>query len=192
MVKSEKENILREIESHLYEKAESYGGISDDNCFRAIEDFGQPKEIVKQYKALYGYSTQFIIILMIIGFIVALFTVPISLPGLSKELIAVNTICLSISTVLTLLIFIFIIYAGRNFGKWTGLKVGVASLLGRVVMLSVLVGFANSQSGDISITADGGLCFGFGLVSLFMPLVGYLAGRATFKFKEGFALEEDL
>jgi hypothetical protein len=59
-------------------------------------------------------------------------------------------------------------------------------------MVSALVGLVGAQTGDILVTADGGLCFGFGLVSLFMPIVGFLAGKTTFKFKKGFALEDKL
>jgi hypothetical protein len=190
MNKKEKEDILKEVESHIYEKAESYGELSNVNFQRAISDFGHPKELIKPYKDLYGYSTAFIIGLMIVGFIVSLFTVPFSLPGVNKDLIAINNICLGISTLFTLLIFIFIIYVGKNFGKKPGLLVGISCFSSRVIMLSIIVGFANAQSGDVTITADGGLCLGFGIVSLFMPIVGYFAGRTTFKFKEGFAIME--
>jgi hypothetical protein len=59
-------------------------------------------------------------------------------------------------------------------------------------MVLILVGILGAQSGDVSVTADGGLCLAFGIVSIFMPIVGFLAGRTTFKFREGFALEENL
>jgi hypothetical protein len=192
MTKSDKENIIKEIESHLYEKAESLGEISDNNFKIAIMDFGTAKEIAKHYKKLYGYSKPFIIFLMVIGFLVSLLTVPFALPGLNKDLIAFNNICLGLSTIFTFLIFVYLIYVGKNFGKWPGILVGFSCLFSRVIMLSIIVGLGNAQSGDIMVTADGGLCLGFGLVSLFMPIVGYLAGRTTFKFKEGFALEDEL
>lgn len=192
MAAEDKNNILTEIESHLYEKAESLGGLNDDNFYRAAMDFGPPKELATHYKKLYGYSKWFVFVLMLIGFIVALFTVPISVPGLNSDLIAFNNVCLGISTILTILIFIFIIYVSKNFGKWPGTFVGFACLFGRVIMLSTLVGIISAQSGDVSVTADGGVCFGFGLISLFMPIVGYLAGGTTFKFKKGFALEDKL
>jgi hypothetical protein len=192
MTKSDKENIIKEIESHLYEKAESLGEISDNNFKIAIMDFGTAKEIAKHYKKLYGYSKPFIIFLMVFGFLVSLLTVPFALPGLNKDLIAFNNICLGLSTIFTFLIFVYLIYVGKNFGKWPGILVGFSCLFSRVIMLSIIVGLGNAQSGDIMVTADGGLCLGFGLVSLFMPIVGYLAGRTTFKFKEGFALEDEL
>jgi hypothetical protein len=191
IAKSDKENIIKEIESHLYDKAESLGEISDNNFKIAIMDFGSAKEIAKHYKELYGYSKLFIIILMIIGFIVSLFTVPFSVPGISKELVALNNFCLAISTIFTILIFIYLIYVGKNFGKWPGTIVGFSCLISRVIMLSIIVGLGNA-AGDVTVTADGGLCLGFGMVSLFMPIVGYLAGRTTFKFKEGFALEDEM
>lgn len=192
MARSDKENIFKEIESHLFEKAESLGGLSSENFHRATIEFGSPKELSKHYKTLYGYSTIFIIILMVIGFFVSLLTVPFSLPGLNKDLIAINNVCLGLSTLFTLLIFIYIIYVGMNFGKWPGMFVGFACLFSRIIMVSILVGLINAQAGDVTVSADGVLCLGFGLVSIFMPIVGFLAGRTTFKFKEGFALEEDL
>ena len=191
MAAKDKNNILKEIESHLYDKAESLGEFSEDNFYRATRDFGTPKEIAKHYKQLYGYSTIFIIILMVIALFVSFLSVPFSLPGINKDLVAINNICLGLSTLFTLLLFIFIIYVGMNFGKWPGLFVGAAALFGRMVMVSILVGLIGAQTGDISVTADGGLCFGFGIVSLFMPIVGFLAGKSIFKFKEGFALEDN-
>lgn len=189
LAKKDKENILKEIESHLYEKAESLGGFTEENFMRATREFGTPKDLAKNYKELYSYSTIFIIVLMILGFFISFLTVPFSVPGFNRDLIAVNNLCLGISTIFTILIFIYIFYIGKNFGKWPGLFVGFACVFGRVIMLSALVGLMGEQTGEILVTADGGLCFGFGLVSLFMPLVGYLAGRTTFKFKDGFALE---
>lgn len=188
----DKENILKEIESHLYEKAESLGGLTHNNFSRATRDFGSPKELAKHYKEVYSYSTVFIIILMIIGFFVSLLTVPFSLPGLNRDLVAVNNICLGLSTLFTILIYVYIIYVGMNFGKWSGLFVGFACLISRVITVMALVGLLGAQTGDILVTADGALCFGFGLVSIFMPIVGFLAGKTTFKFKAGFALEDNL
>ena len=192
MSSRDKENILKEIESHLYEKAESLGGITDNNFKIAIMDFGTSKEISKHYKELYGYSKMFIVILMVIGFLLSLMTVPFSVPGLNRDLIAVNSICLGLSTIFTLLVFIFIIYVGMNFGKRPGILVGSSCFISRIIMLSILVGFANAQTGDVAVTAGGGLCLAFGMVGLFMPIVGYLAGRTTFSFKEGFALEDKI
>lgn len=192
MASNDKNNILKEIESHLYDKAESLGELSDKNFHRATRDFGQPKELAKHYKELYGYSTIFIIILMVIGFFVSLLTVPFSLPGLNRDLIAINNVCFGLSTLFTILIFIYIIYVGMNFGKWPGMYVGFACLFSRVIMVSFLVGLINAQSGDVTVSADGGLCLGFGIVSIFMPIVGFLAGRTIFKFKEGFALDDEL
>ncbi len=192
MSSEDKNNILPEIESHLYEKAESLGGLTDDNFYRAAMDFGPPQELGKHYKELYGYSKWFIFVLMLIGFIVAAFSVPISVPGINSGLIALNNVCLGISTILTILIFIYIIYIGKNFGKWPATFVGFACMFSRVLMISALVGILGAQSGDVSITADGAVCVGFGLISMFMPIVGFLVGRTTFKFKKGFALEDKL
>ena len=190
MDSKDKENILQEIESHLYEKAESLGGLNNDNFYRAAMDFGPPKELAKHYKDLYGYSNWFIFVLMMVGFVAALFTVPLSIPGLNSGLAALNTLCLGTSTIVT--IFVYIIYVGMEYGKWPGTFVGFSCLAGRLMMWAVLLNFINSQTGDVSATTEGGLCFVFGLVSLFMPIVGFLAGRTTFKFKKGFALEDKL
>jgi len=188
----DKQNILNEIESHLYEKAESLGGLTDDNFARATKEFGSPKDISNHYKELYSYSTGFIVLLVIIGFIVSLLSVPFSVPGLNKDLIALNNLCLGLSTIFTILIFAFIIYVGLNFGKWAGLYVGISCLVARIIMVAILVGIMGAQSGDITVTADGGPCFLFGIITIMMPLVGFLAGRTTFKFKEGFALDDEL
>jgi hypothetical protein len=185
-----RDNIIQEIESHLYDKAESLGELNDDTFYRAAMDFGPPKELAKHYKELYGYSKWFILVLMLFGFVIALFTVPMSIPSLNSDLIAFNTICIGITTLITILVFIYIIYISMEFGKWPGMFVGFACMFGRIIMLAVLVGILESQSGNLSVTADGGPCLGFGLVSIFMPIVGYIAGRTTFKFKKGFALED--
>ncbi len=190
MSKKNKNNILNEIESHLFDKAESLGELSDDNFHRATADFGPPKELAKHYKELYGYSKLFILGLIITGFIVALFSVPISVPGFNKDLIALNNVCLSLSTIFTLVIFIFIIYIGKEFGKWPGLYVGFACMFSRFVAVSILIGIIGAEAGEVSVTAGGGVGFLFGMVNIMMPIVGYLAGRTTFKFKKGFALEE--
>jgi hypothetical protein len=157
LTKKDKENILREIESHLYEKAESLGGLTEENFASATREFGAPKELAKNYKELYSYSKLFIMVLMIVGFFISFLSVPFSVPGLNRDLIAVNNLCLGISTIFTILIFVYIFYIGKNFGKWPGLFVGFACLFGRVIMLSALVGLIGAQTGDILVTADGGL-----------------------------------
>lgn len=182
MSKKTKNNVLDEVRSHLHESALDLGGMSRQNAMVAIANYGGPKETAKSYKRMYGYGKFVTVIFILLGFLLGILTVPLSAPALKQELITFNTVCLIGTFFLTALLFFIIIISGVKFGRWTGMLVGVAAFASRGLTMLVVTNLPLPEK--IEIVASGGPCFFFIIVSLMMPVAGFVAGRVFIKFKK--------
>jgi len=182
MSKRNKGNILDEVRSHLHESAVDLGGLNKNNAMVAIANYGDPKEISKSYKRMYGYGKFLSVVFIILGFILGILTVPLTAPALKKELMTFNNICLFGTFFVTILLFFIIIISGVKFGRWTGMFVGVAAFASRGLTMAVVTNLPLPEK--IEFVASSGPCFFFIIVSLMMPVAGFVAGRVFIKFKK--------
>jgi len=182
MSKKNKVNILDEVRSHLHESAVDLGGINPKNAMVAISNYGDPREISKSYKRMYGYGKFISVFFILLGFVLGIFTIPISAPALKQELITFNNVCLIGSLSVTVLLFLVILLSGVKFGRWTGMFVGLAAFVSRGLTMLVITNLPLPEK--IEIMASGGPCFFFIIVSAMMPVAGFVAGRVFIKYNK--------
>jgi hypothetical protein len=130
----------------------------------AISSIGNPDVLAKGIRTLYGYSTGFKAFLVIIIFIFGITTVP---------MVQAWTIIGPWPILGLLVTFLLISTFGTQTGlQWGGLM-GLAAASSRFLLLLVLV-FGMPDDYAIGTTQS---LFDFILVSLFLILVGFLAGQ---------------
>ena len=181
MSKKNKENIIAEVRSHLFESAKDLGGLEKKNVDMAVANYGEPKRIARNYKQIHGYGKFVSIVFVFISFILGVFTVPLLIPAFNKKLAMLNRLCLIGNTSLLVLLFILIIFIGVRFGKWTGLIAGLAALISRGLTVMILTA-ALSKPENLEVTALEGPCFFMVVVSIMLPLAGFVAGRTFTRF----------
>lgn len=179
-----KKNILEEARSHLNEMALEKGTLSPENAKAAIAGFGEPKALAREYKRLYGYSKFFSVMFILAAFFMGILTVPVSLPAFNRALTTANNICLLGNVLLVIFLFAVIIFAGVKFGRWTGLFTGLAAFASRGLTVVVILSLLSRIDENLSFTTSGGPCFFMIVVSVMMPLVGFLAGRALERYRK--------
>ena len=182
MPKRNKENIIAEVRSHLFESAKDLGGLEKKNVDMAVANYGEPKRIARNYKQIYGYGKFVSIVFICISLILGVFTVPLLVPALNKKLAMLNSLCLIGSTTLLVLLFILIIFIGVRFGKWAGLFAGLAALASRGLTVLILTGALSKQQENLEVTALEGPCFLMAVVSFMLPLAGFVAGRTFTRY----------
>jgi len=183
MAKRTKHNILDEVRSHLHESAVDLGGLNKKNIMVAIANYGAPKDIAKRYKRLYGYGKFITVLFAVFGFILGILTVPILIPAFNKELTTINTVCLFSNTFFIILLFFLIILSGVKFGRWTGLLMGLAALVSRGLSVVIMTTLLSRPENLEAVTSEGP-CFIYIIVSIMMPVAGFIAGRVFIKFRE--------
>jgi len=172
---------LREVEENLW-------GISDEDKARALKDLkdhvleryrprsvdhamdvaiatvGSPEVLAKGVRTLYGFSTGFKSFLVALAFVFGISTIPM-----------VGTLTLlGPWPVLGLLVtFMFISSMGTQVGLKWGAAMGLAAATSRIVALLVLL---FGQPDEYTLGTSSAL-FDFILVSMFLLLVGALAGH---------------
>ncbi len=181
MSKRNKENIIAEVRSHLFESANDLGGLEKNNVDIAIAKYGDPKKIARNYKQIHGYGKFISMVFIFLNFILGVFTVPLLIPAFNNKLSMLNSACLIGSTTLLILLFVFIFFCGIRFGKWVGLAAGLAALASRGLTVVILTG-ALSKPENLEVTATGGPCFLLAVVSFMLPLAGFIAGRTFVHF----------
>ena len=142
-----KKLLIDETKAHLIDIAADIGGKNKDKAFtKAIERFGPPKQIAKNYKYQYGFGKKFILVMMVITIIMAAFTIPFfsNFPPIGEDEEAKETIqnigmcCGVTSVIFTILTFAVIIFTGIKGGRWHGLAAGVAAFFTRTFAPCVL------------------------------------------------------
>jgi len=158
----DKANAFNDLKGHILERYRPHQ--TEHAMDAAISSVGNPDVLAKGIRALYGYSTGFKAFLVAIIFIFGLTTVP---------LLQAWTV-IGPWPILGLLVTFFLI---STFGTQTGLRwgglMGLAAASSRFLLVVVLV---LRMPDDYSIGTTQAL-FDFILVSMFLLLVGLLAGQ---------------
>jgi len=212
---SKKKLLIEETKFHLLEVAEDIGGPKEEAYKKAIDRFGSPKQIAKQYKKHYGYGKKFTVVMVLLVILFSALTLPMlsNIPSVgddeeTKDLLRNISICCGLTSVIfTILTFIVIIFAGVKGGKWQGLITGTAAFTTRTFIIilwgigfSVINSFINNalekevDGLDVSmnIGMGGGQVCVMIFISLLMISVGFLAGRTIKKLtKEKLFEDED-
>lgn len=211
---SKKKLLVEETKFHLLEVAEDIGGPKEQAYKKAIDRFGSPKQIAKQYKKHYGYGKKFTVVMVLLVIFFATFTLPIlsNLPAVGEtpedrqNVKNIAFCCGAMSVLNTIFVYIVIIFAGVKGGKWQGLIVGSFAFATRTVILmfwglgfAIINAFINEQvlskveAVDISVNiglGGGQVCLMM-FISLLMIPTGFLAGRTIKKLKKEKLFEDE-
>lgn len=170
MAGNRRRDILREIRSHLTERMDK-GEKAED----AIAEFGPPGTIAREYRRIYGYGSAFTMILMVIGAVIAAFSVP-ALFQQTEELLGMDWPSLGLLSLGIVLIILTSVRGGRR----AGTAVGAAEAASRFgVVIGLAIGGNLTWEGDSFIGI-----FGFVLATLLLPLIGYVANTVKREEKE--------
>jgi len=158
-----REDILKELRSHLADSLSANGG----NVSAATDALGDPVSVARRYRELYGYSSSYRLLFYAVAGVVGILTVPV--------LVAVEESVFPyfLSSIFVASEFVFLIWISVMAGNRAGLLAGVWGVLGRMAGLGVAIA-ANRES--FLITADG--LGAFLLVCLLFLFVGWIPGKA--------------
>ncbi len=162
MEPSVRDDILREIRSHLAEASASKVGTASV----ATADLGPPAELGRRYRELYGYGKAYKILFMAVAFLLAIPSVPVL--GITEA----GFFPYTFSLILLAAVVGWILWISVAAGSRVGLLVGIAAFVSRFVTIGVV---ALSQPGAEPVA--GGLVL-FIAVSAMLPVLGWLPGTA--------------
>ena len=77
MDSSVREDILRELKSHLAESMAANGG----NASASLASLGPPRQVGRHYRELYGYGRPYRMLLAVVAFLIAIPSVPVLIVG---------------------------------------------------------------------------------------------------------------
>ena len=158
-----REDILKELRSHLADSLSANGG----NVSAATDALGDPVSVARRYRELYGYSSSYRLLFYAVAGVVGILTVPV--------LVAVEESVFPyfLSSIFVASEFVFLIWISVMAGNRAGLLAGVWGVLGRMAGLGTAIA---ANRGSFLITADGlGV---FLLVCLLFLFVGWIPGKA--------------
>ncbi|HTD81207.1 MAG TPA: hypothetical protein VK723_03545 [Thermoplasmata archaeon] len=158
-----REDILKELRSHLADSLSANGG----NVSAATDALGDPVSVARRYRELYGYSSSYRLLFYAVAGVVGILTVPVLVAG--EE----SVFPYFLSSIFVASEFVFLIWISVMAGNRAGLLAGVWGVLGRMAGLGVAIA-ANRES--FLITADG--LGAFLLVCLLFLFVGWIPGKA--------------
>lgn len=165
-----RQDILREVRSHLTERVEG-GERAED----VIAEFGPPGAIAREYRRIYGYGSAFTILLMVTGAVIAAFSVP-ALYLETEEFLGMDWPSLGLLTVGIVLIIVTSMRGGRR----AGTAVGAAEAASRFgVVIGLAIGGNLTWEGDSFIGI-----FGFVFATILLPLIGYVANTVKREERE--------
>jgi hypothetical protein len=158
----DRESALKALKAHIMERYRPHQ--SDHAMEMAVSSLGSPEVLAKGIRTLYGYGTRFKVILVVVSFIFGLATIP---------MVGAWSIIGPWSILGLLAAFLLLTSVGPQVGlKWGGLM-GLAAASSRVLLLLGLM----ASLGDDYTIGTGQAVVDFTLVSLFLLLVGLLAGH---------------
>ena len=160
MNRKTREDILKEIRSHLSDRiaaGESPGDV--------ILSFGSADAIAKEYLRIYGFGSGFVFALSILALILSVFTVP-GVANISSDYFGMDWVAL-VFLVLTILLVLFTAFKG---GRKAGMIAGTVGCATMFVVLGVLV-----STGAVVIQDGAFGALGFVVVSIMLPVIGYLS-----------------
>lgn len=162
-----REDILRELRSHLAEAVSANGG----DIGRAIASMGPAVRVGREYRALYGYGRIYKILFVAVAAGLAALTVPV-LQGTSGSLGNQAYVPNLVSFPFLVLAVLWLLWVSVAAGSRAGLYAGLGAFAGRLACAAVL---AYTPSGGI-VTADGIVLLV--LSSALLVVLGILPGTA--------------
>jgi hypothetical protein len=162
-----KKGIIDELRAHIMDASNAQGGPAMIEPI--VAQMESPRRTARMYKQIYGYGLTLKLLFVLMTIFLSIWTVPI------WEI--VNP---SFSTTLVfLLLIIFLFFVGSRAGKRMALTAGISALLTRFLILG-LIAAALGESGVI----QGGGVFLFLLSSILLILVAYLPARTIEKWED--------
>ena len=162
-----RDDILRELRSHLSEAAAANGG----DPMRAIAAMGPASQAGREYRAVYGYGRGYQILFVIVAAILSALTVPV-LQGTAPPSGIVTYVPNLASFPFLVLVVLWLLWVSAAAGSRAGLYAGLGAFAGRLAMAAAL-----------TLTPSGGIVTGDGvtllvLSSALLVLLGLLPGTA--------------
>ena len=157
-----REDILRELASHVAEATAANGG----DVGRALAGMGSPREVGRSYRALYGYGRTVQVGFIALAALFAVFSVPVLTGG---DLTAFPSI-LSVPVLVVLVAWLLWVSAAA--GSRVGLLAGIVACVARLAA----AGLASALQGGAVVLLGGALFFG--VSSALLILLGWLPGTA--------------
>ncbi|HII40889.1 MAG TPA: hypothetical protein HA326_06720 [Thermoplasmata archaeon] len=162
-----REDILRELRSHVAEAASANGG----DVPRAVAALGPASQVGRAYRAVYGYGRGYQILFIVVAALLSALTVPVlggAPPSAGTVAYAPNLA----SFPFLVLVVLWLLWVSVAAGSRAGLYAGLGAFAGRIAMAAALV---LTPSGGI-LTADGVALLV--LSSALLVLLGLLPGTA--------------
>ncbi len=162
-----REDILAELHSHLADSAAANGG----DVGRAIEAMGPAARVGREYRALYGYSTVYRSVFVLIAAVLAALTVPVlqgAQSSFGNPYYLPNLLALPFLVVLVGWLLWISVAAGSRAGLFAGLAAGLVRI---GVVAFLVLGPTNGL-----VTADGAAVLA--ISSALLVLEGWLPGTA--------------
>ena len=162
-----RDDILRELRSHLAEAASANGG----DLARAIGAMEPASEVGREYRTLYGYGRTYKILFILVAAVLSALTLPVLQGATPSSGIATYVQNLAAFPFLVLVV-LWLLWVSVAAGSHVGLYAGIAAFAGRVAAAGLLV-----------LTPSGGLVTADGLAvllvsSALLALLGWLPGTA--------------
>lgn len=162
-----RDDILRELRSHVSEAAAANGG----DLMHAIAAMGPAPQVGREYRALYGYGRGYQILFVIVAAILSALTVPV-LQGSAPSSGIVSYAPNLASFPFLVLLVLWLLWVSAAAGSRAGLYAGLGAFAGRLAMAAALI---LTPSGGI-VTADGVMLLV--LSSALLVLLGLIPGTA--------------
>ncbi len=161
-----REDILRELGSHLAESSAANGG----SAAVAITEMGPPEQVGRGYREIYGYGLGFRSLFAAVAAVLAVLTAPV-LTGSLEAATGTAFFVPNLLAIPTLVILIgWLLWVSVRAGSSAGLLAGLAAGIARVIMVLALL-----ATGAV-VTADG--IAALGISSTMLVLLGWLPGTA--------------
>ncbi len=157
-----RDDILRELASHVSESAAAHGG----DVRSALADLGPPAQVGRGYRQVYGFGGLFVLLLAAVAFLVAIPSSPIL--QVTEEFPIPNALALPFLLILVVWLLWVSVAAGSRAGFWAGL----AAFAGRIATEIWLVVTPPNPAPTAS-----GLAL-FLLAGAILVLLGWLPGTA--------------
>ncbi len=136
-----RDDILRELRSHVAESMAANGG----NPTAAFSGLGSPREVGRHYRAIYGYSRVYRALFAMIAFVLAVPSIPVLVSGNER------IFPYGLSIIFLIVVAAWVVWVSVAAGSRAGLIAGVAGFVGRVFAFAIA---AQPQPGAV-VTAEG-------------------------------------
>ena len=157
-----REDVLRELRSHVAESTAANGG----DVGRALLGMGSPRDVGRNYRAVYGYGRAYQALFVAVAAILAVLSVPV----LAASDLTTFPSILSVPALIVLVAWLLGVSAVA--GSRVGLYAGLVSAGMRIVA----AGVASAVQGGAVVMVGGALFFG--VSSALLILVAWLPGTA--------------